>query len=132
MILYTLCIDARPILVINTDPEIPVPDEVVHSPVMLDALRKINEICADTQLDERRLGQLEQIDDALDTWLGEDLATLKHDGIVLWDGDRSRVHVREARADEVIRWSNSYQEALATGEQDAGNEDYLVYLIEVS
>ena len=62
MRLNTILIDRRPVMVISTDAEPPMPDE------------------------------------ALDTWLGQDLQILG-----LWDGDMSRVTSREATVEETSR-----------------------------
>jgi hypothetical protein len=78
----------------------------------------------------RRIGEQREIDEAMDTWLGEELMALTQDsGNPLWNGDRSVLTVREARTDEAAKRFISHQHAIDTGEEDAGTEDLCIYLV---
>ena len=81
--------------------------------------------------DVQRIGDQREIDEALDTWLGQDLRTLRSHGVPLWSGGRASLHVREATPDEAQGWHEVLQREIDTGEEDAGDEDWLVYLVPI-
>ena len=60
-------------------------------------------------------------DEALDTWLGQDLQILG-----LWDGDMRRVTSREATVEETSRWHASHARAVKSGKEAAGTEDWAI------
>jgi hypothetical protein len=66
----------------------------------------------------------------LDSWLGEDLEVLQHNGTPLWDGDKANAYVREAWPEEAAVWNASLKQAIDSGEEDPG--DLVAYLVPVS
>jgi hypothetical protein len=138
MRLYTVCIDTLPVLTLSTDTELPFPDAFTTNPEIMEAHRaaqalrdRMDSIAPPTAKD-RRDSDLAEIDEELDTWLGADLQTLHHEGHPLWNGDRDRVHVRDATTDEAEHWHTSHRAAINDGTLDAGYEDWLIYLVSVS
>jgi hypothetical protein len=123
--LYTICIDQRPILVVSAGASPPMEDGLLTSHPEL--AKTISDLHA---MNERM--PEEEIDSALEGWLGEELQALMHQGAPLWSGDRSSLHVREARLDELLQWASSLQRAIDAGEQDAGNGDWGFYLVDVT
>jgi hypothetical protein len=107
----------------------PMPDFVIKDPKLLEAHRFTESLMADLSEDARRAHELQEIDEAIATWLGADLRALEHDGRPLWNGDPSQLSVREATADEAAKWHSSYKEAVASGEVDAGDEEWAAYLV---
>jgi hypothetical protein len=132
MRLYTICVRGLPVVTMSTNTEPAMPDEFTTDADLMKAYRDaraLREAFVDEELQrgiERR-----QIDEALEAWLGEDLTGLQHDGAPLWTGDYRDLEIREARVDEAARWHSSHQMALDSGEQDAGEEDWLVFLVSV-
>lgn len=76
MRLYTICIDQRPVLVMSTDAEPPMEDTLTTDAKLMKAHRDMQALRAKMQArlpDAERLADQREIDEALDTWLGEDL-----------------------------------------------------------
>jgi len=61
----------------------------------------------------------------------DDLMVLESDGRSVWDGE-AEIHIREAFAEERGEWDASRARAILSGEQDAHDDDWLVFLISVS
>jgi hypothetical protein len=79
----------------------------------------------DGSLDEfRHCSAIREIDEALDTWLGSELQAFG-----LWNGERDRGSARRASPDESAVWHRSHQAALDAGKEDAGEQDWLTYLV---
>jgi hypothetical protein len=53
-------------------------------------------------------------------------------GHPLWDGDRDALHVRKASADEAAIFRASREQAIREGELDAGDEDWVAFLVPVT
>jgi hypothetical protein len=130
MRLYTICIDQRPVVVISVDAEPPIPDSLTTRPDLMQTLRESRAQIESIPADPRTMDQME-IDEALDTYLGEDLQSLTCEGNSLWDGDHARLHIREARVDEAERWHLSRRAAIDAGEVAAGEEAWLTFLVPV-
>jgi hypothetical protein len=118
----------------SVDADVPMPDSLITNAEVMKAVRASralrDEIAARLPGDIQEASYLHEIDEALDTWLGEDLLTLQHDdGVPLWSGDRDALHIREARVDEAARWHASRQKAIDEDELDAGDEDWLAFLV---
>jgi hypothetical protein len=130
MRLYTVCAHDQPVLVISAGVE-PSMEELAKfaPPEVLKAEQFLRSIVDE---ETQRAVEWREIDEALDTWLGAELQCLEHDFHGVWGGDRSDIVIREATTNEAARWRASLQDAIAMGEQDTGNEDWLVYLIPVS
>jgi hypothetical protein len=109
MTIYTIETHGRPVVVVS----------VGDMPALEDSLAR-----------ERMRKQA--MDEALDTWLGEDLRRLESDGRPLWDGDRDALHVREASPEEVVVFKASREQAIREGELEAGDEDWVTFLVPVT
>ena len=130
MRLYTICIDQRPVLVMSTDAEPPMEDTLTTDAKLMKAHRDMQALRAKMQArlpDAERLADQREIDEALDTWLGEDLHSFG-----LWNGDWDRLHIREARTEEARRWHTSLTRAIDAGEEEAGSEDWVLLLVPVT
>jgi hypothetical protein len=132
--LYTISIRNRPVLTMSVDANDPLPDTFATEPEMLKALREaqalIDEMKARTP-NLTEIAAMREIDEALDTWLGDDLRSLKTEGHPLWKGDRNEITVREARVDEAESWHTSRRNAINEGELEAGEESWLIFLVPV-
>jgi hypothetical protein len=128
MRLYTICINQRPVLVMSTGAEPPMPDALTTNTVLMKAYRDMRALEESLPTDVRRISDEREIDKALDSWLREDLQALEQDGTPLWNGDRASLHIREATDDEAQGWRASLSQAIDRGEEDAGTEDWL-YLV---
>jgi hypothetical protein len=126
MKLYTICIDQRPVVVMSTDAEPPMEDARTTNAVLMKAARDLRAMRESLPDDVLRSCDQREIDEALDSRLGQDLLVYG-----LWDGDSARLHIRDASADEAQHWHASLQEALDTGEEDAGEESWLIFLVPV-
>jgi hypothetical protein len=80
MRLYTICVSGRPTVVISVDADV----DMVQGPP-----------------DVQQMLELREIEEDLDTWLGEELRRLKRNGKHVWNGDHSVISFREASAWEV-------------------------------
>ena len=135
MKLYTICVRGRPVVTLRTGADDPLPDEFATDPQILQAIRESQAVRDKLKALSPGLDEAEahdEIYDALDTWLGQDLRTLQNEGRPLWGGDMDDVHIREARVDEAERWHLSRRRALDSGEQDAGHESWHIFLVPVS
>jgi hypothetical protein len=135
MRLYTVCINNLPTVTMSAGVEPAMEDYYLNDPEILAAMRHTQALEDRLKAkgpDAVRMSELHEIDDALDTWLGEDLAVLETDGRPLWSGDRSALEIREAKADEAERWQAKSRAAVATGDADAGDESFLIWLVPVS
>jgi hypothetical protein len=133
MRLYTVCIETQPILVMSADADTPMLDAFTTIPELMKANRDHQALWDETDEVVRRLTEQQEIEEAVDTWLGEDLMSLTHDDCrPLWNGDRSRLAIREARTAEVTEWHIALKRAIDTGEEEAGTEEFGLYLIPVN
>ena len=128
MRLYTVCVEGRPVLVLSTDVEPPMEDHLTTNAALMQSNRDWRDLkdlmLANSDPLVRHAAAHLELDQALDTGLGEDLMERG-----LWrPGDRGAVRHREPTEEEAARWHASRQQAVATGEQDAGDEAWLVYL----
>jgi hypothetical protein len=126
MRLYTICVHGVPILVISTDTGLPFPDEFTTDAERLAADRATRALLKGMPEHARRISDQRKIDGALDTWLGEDLSLAG-----LCDGDHTNLHVRETCVDEAEQWHKPRRSAIEDGELEAGDEDWLVFLVSV-
>ena len=131
MKLYTICVDQRPVLVMSVDAEPLMPDQLTTNAELMKAQRDTRVSSHSLPADVQRVSDQREIDEALDTWLGHDLRTLRSHGVPLWNGGRANLHVREATPDEAKGWHEALQREIDTDEEDAGDEDWLVYLVPI-
>jgi hypothetical protein len=62
--------------------------------------------------------------------LGVDLMNLEdEDGNPIWSGHADEIAMREASPEETATWQVAHSAALASGEIDAPEDEWLVYLI---
>jgi hypothetical protein len=133
--LYTICVQGAPVLTMSVDSDPPMEDFVLRDPELLKAYRQsqalIEQIRREPGVDA--IAEEMELHQALDTWLGEDLRALRRAdaSAPVWDGDPDKVRFREARTDEAERWHLSRRLAIEVGELDAGDEDWLHYLVPV-
>src|SRR4051794_10078282 len=92
-------------------------DSMVKNPRLLQTLRAMQTLDEQLGSENRRAAELMEIEEALDTYLGQDLISPG-----LWDGDRSKIHIREPTPEEAARWIETYQRAITEGAEDAGDE----------
>jgi hypothetical protein len=134
MRLYTVCAHNLPVYVTSAGIELPLEDALLTDPDFLKQYRdsetlrkelasKMASMHPGGPAEFHHQVDVREIEEAVDTWLGTHFMTLR-----LWNGDKSQVSIRQARADEAAKWHSSYQQAIATGRQNAGNEDWAVYL----
>ena len=128
MTIYTIEAHGRPVVVVSIGNMPPLEDSFATKPELLQALRATRDLEEQLPPDMRERA----IDEALDTWLGKDLSTLESGGHPLWDGDRDALHVREASADEAAIFRASREQAIREGELDAGDEDWVAFLVPVT
>ena len=134
MRLYTICAHNRPILTMSVACELPMPDRFTTDAMFMKAHRDERALIDKLRAEDPafdRISDQREIDEALNTWLGEDLLCLETERHPLWSGRRSDLGVREATADEAERWKASRQHAIDTGEIDAGSEMWLMFLVPV-
>jgi hypothetical protein len=133
MRLYTVCVESQPILVMSADADTPMLDAFTTIPELMKANRDNQPLWDETDEVVRRLTEQQEIEEAVDTWLGEDLMSLtRDDGRPLWNGDRSRLAVRDARTAEATEWHIALKQAIDIGEENAGTEDFALFLIPVN
>jgi hypothetical protein len=108
------------------------PDSLTTDAKLIKAYRERRAMLDHLPDEVRRITERREIDEAVNTWLGVDLRSLTHDGAPLWSGDRDSLEIRDAWTDEAQRWHASLQHAIDTGEQGAGDENWLVFLVSVS
>jgi hypothetical protein len=70
-------------------------------------------------------------DFAADEDLRAELLGLEHEGEPIWDGDGELV-VRRAHLEEASEWEGAHAKALLEGAADEDDEDFAVFLLEVS
>ncbi len=128
MKLFTVAVDGVPIVVLSVDAELGLPDQFARDPQALSALRAMAATTKSMPPGTSDIEQQMEIEDALDTWLGDDLLQIERNGQPLWDGNRDRLRISEALADEADHWRAAYRDALVRGEQDAGDESFLVFI----
>ena len=68
------------------------------------------------------------LDEALNSWLGADLAMREHDGQPVWNGDPDALHVRTATTDEADTWHHAWRHR-DVGLPPAGVGPRPVYLV---
>jgi hypothetical protein len=112
--------------------EDPLPDDLALDANMMKALRDSKAVLNSFPAGVQMIADRREIDEALDTWLGQDLLTLEHDGHPLWTGNSSDLDIREARTDEAEQWHTSRRQAIDREEIDAGQESWLLFLVQVS
>jgi hypothetical protein len=132
MRLYTICIQQHPVAVVSAGADLPLPDWVATDPELMKTLRMTEQIRAQVPDDVKRAGEFIEIDQLLDTWLGNDLRVLEHNGQPLWTGDRNDIAIREARIEEADQWFASRREAVSNEDVDAGDADWVHFLVGVS
>lgn len=124
MRLYTICPNGQPVLVISAGVEPPMEDCFTTNADLMKASRAMREMLEDNP-DAQRISEVQELDEAIDTYLGMDLMAYG-----LWNGvDRADVQVRDASPDETHRWRAALQASIIEGEQDAGDEDFAVWLV---
>ena len=128
MTIYTIEAHGRPVVVVSVGDTPSLEDSLATKPELLQALRATRDLKEQLPPDMRE----QAIHEALDTWLGEDLSTLESGGHPLWDGDRDALHVREAFADEAAIFRASREQAIREGELEAGDEDWVTFLVPVT
>jgi hypothetical protein len=74
---------------------------------------------------------IQEVEASFDTWLGQDLLVLEHNGKPLWNGDKENLQVREANPQEAATWRASSQRAIEDGE-DESEESHLAFLVDVT
>jgi hypothetical protein len=131
MKLYTICVDQRPILVMSVDAGPLMPDQLTTNAEPMKARRDTRALSDSLPADVQRINDQREIDQALDTWLGQDLRTLRSHGVPLWSGGSASLHVRDATPDEAQGWHEALQREIDTDEEEAGDEDWLVYLVPI-
>ena len=129
MRLYTICVRDLPAVVMSVDADGAIEDWVVADPLLLNAYRHTQEIEAKLPEHIRLYNYHCEIDEALDTWLGADLRALEHNARPLWTGKKRDLDIRAANLDEISRWHVSHREAINTGEIDAGEDSWLLFLV---
>jgi hypothetical protein len=122
MRLYTICVHGCPVVVISTDTVPPMLDEFTTNAKLMQANRETEEFIDSLPDEVRRIGQRQEIDEAIDTWLGEDLIEWG------WSGDHAALHVRDATTDEAGRWHISRQAAIDADAQEAGDEGWVIFV----
>jgi len=139
--LYTVEAHGRPVVVISVRDEQP-HDTWLSDPELTAAVRKArgHQAMIGSLLEQRDVApsafqetlDLRKIDDALATYLGQDLRIME-DGSrqPLWDGDDAHIHVRKATSDEAERWEHSLSAAVEAGEQEAGDASWVSFLVAV-
>jgi hypothetical protein len=75
----------------STDTELPMEDRLATDPKLMQAHRDMRALTESMPDEVRRIGDQREIDEALDTWLGEDLFAWRREGQAVWDGNRSRL-----------------------------------------
>jgi hypothetical protein len=131
MKLYTICVDQRPILVMSVDAGPLMPDQLTTNAEPMKARRDIRALSDSLPADVQRINDQREIDEALNTWLGQDLRTLRSHGVPLWSGGSASLLVRDATPHEAQGWHETLQREIDTDEEDAGDEDWLVYLVPI-
>ena len=133
---YTLCIDEKPIFVLSQVSEPSIPDEVWKDPELAEAIRANVAYFAELEAIAPGCTQTcewddpNKVDEALATWLGDDLKKRFLDGEPLWDGDANRIHVRNATPEEEDQWQRSCSNAEAAGHKEAGpDKNWLAFLV---
>jgi hypothetical protein len=101
--------DDRPILVMSAGLEAPLDDSLSSKDRQM------------VQEDADDMDRLE-IEEALDTWLGEDLQSAG-----LWGGERQ---IRQATEEEAARWRAALNRAREEGEADEDDDNWLAFLVE--
>jgi hypothetical protein len=129
MRLYTVCAHGRPVLVISAGTEDPMEDRFTTDPEIMNAHRFTQALSDNIPSEVASFSECGEIEEALDTWMGEDLQALKSGGRPLWNGDRTQVSIREATTDEAAKWHISWRDVIDAGDQDAGDESWAVYLV---
>jgi hypothetical protein len=125
--LYTICTNDRPVLVMGAGVEPPMEDSLTTNAALMKAHRDLRAMEESLPADIQRISEVREIDEAIDTWLGEELQSFG-----LWDGDHAKLQVREADPSEAERWRVEIQNSIEAGDQDAGNDDFAVYLVSVT
>ena len=131
MKLYTICVDQRPVLVMSVDAGPLVPNQLITNAELMKAQRDTRALSDSLPADVQRINDQREINEALDTWLGQDLRTLRSHGVPLWSGGSASLLVRDATPDEAQGWHEALQRESDTDEEDAGDEDWLVYLVPI-
>ena len=137
MQLYTVHAHGVPLLVISAGAEPWMEDSFTRDPSLMEAHRKAQawlkemDVLSGDPEGLRRSCDVREIEEAIDTWLGEDLLNLEHDAQLLWSGDRKQLVVHEATADEAAKWHRSRLNISDDSEID-GSDNWLVYLVSVN
>jgi hypothetical protein len=138
--LYTVEAHGRPVVVLSATRLGPPPDEMLAYTKVIEALRNSRHVMSELADKAKQRGfnleeevDLREIDEALETWLGEDLLVLEdaESGVPLWDGDENTLCVRQATADEAAAWNASLEAAMNSGEHDPGDMDWVCFLVSV-
>lgn len=135
MKLYTVCVQGSPVLTMSIDADHPLEDFILRDPELLKAHRQtqafIEQIRREPGVDA--IADEREVNEALDTWLGEDLRALRTVGAhaPIWDGNPDELSFRGARTDEAEKWHLSRRLAIEMGELDAGGETWVRYLVPV-
>jgi hypothetical protein len=132
MTIYTIEAHGRPVVAVSIGDTPPLEDSLATRPELLQALRATRDLEERLPPDTREHVRRRALEEALDTWLGEDLSTLESGGQPLWDGDRDALRVREASADEAVIFRASREQAVREGELEAGDEDWVAFLVPVT
>jgi hypothetical protein len=126
--LYTICILDRPTVVISANAT-PIPSAAtLADPARLEAFQDVQEKRPQFGPEILRGAELMEIEEALDTWLGEEILNLKRHGKRVWNGNRSVVRVREANAQEVSQWEVSREAAIDAGEFPEDDDHWQIVL----
>jgi hypothetical protein len=125
--LYTLTIDARPVLVMSTCVDPPIEEFIAHDPKLLATYRQQQAFLNGLPNDVHRRAEQQELDDAVATWLGDGLK-----GMGLWAGEPQRLTWRETSSEEADIWRASLQRAWDTGEQGVGDDSWFAYLVPVT
>jgi hypothetical protein len=125
MRLYTICANGRPVLTMNAGSEQTMEDSLTTKAELLAAHRESIKLLDSMGLDTEapRSMELREIDEALDTWLGQDLQ-----GLGLWNGNHGELTVRVASSSEADTWRASHEKAIAEDEYEGGG-DWVAYLL---
>jgi hypothetical protein len=89
---------------------------------------------SDPNDDFEELANLQEIDEALKTYLGEDLQAMTDaasPGRPLWDGNWENIHVRGATGEEAEIWKSSLLLAIQADEQEPGDTAWVAFLVDV-
>jgi hypothetical protein len=121
--LYTIELLAKPVTVLSAGVELLLEDNMATKPKLIRSLRFTQNLEASLsdEMIERR--ERQEINEALDTRLGEDLCVR-----LGWSRDVSEINVQPAKPDEAEARRTSPAKAVQAGERDAGDEDFGVYL----